>query len=95
MDHHCWWLGNCVGERNHCNFLCYLLAQTTLLISTCAAAVSNAATSSSGESRHISSLPVAPAVSFLLAITAAALCVLTGFAARRCRRPDLLGGRQG
>jgi len=81
MDHHCWWLGNCVGERNHCNFLCYLLTQTTLLISTCAAAVSNAATSSTGESHHASSLPVAPALSFLFAITAAALCIVTGFAA--------------
>ena len=31
MDHHCWWLGNCVGERNHRVFLAYLVFQTTLL----------------------------------------------------------------
>ena len=31
MDHHCWWLGNCVGKRTHCNFLAFLISETTLL----------------------------------------------------------------
>lgn len=31
LDHHCWWLGNCVGEGNHRLFLAYLLAQAALL----------------------------------------------------------------
>ncbi len=31
MDHHCWWLGNCVGYNNHRLFIGYLAAQTTLL----------------------------------------------------------------
>ena len=39
MDHHCWWLGNCVGERTHRRFLYFLGAQALLLWWTCAAAV--------------------------------------------------------
>lgn len=39
MDHHCWWLGNCVGERTHCIFVCYLACETFLLFSTCYFAV--------------------------------------------------------
>ena len=31
LDHHCLWLGNCVGEGNHRLFIAYLIAQGTLL----------------------------------------------------------------
>ena len=33
MDHHCWWLGNCVGFGNHRAFLGYLLCQALLILS--------------------------------------------------------------
>ena len=39
MDHHCWWLGNCVGQRTHRRFLFFLGAQSVLLWWTCGAAV--------------------------------------------------------
>jgi len=31
LDHHCLWLGNCVGEGNHRLFVAYLAAQAVLL----------------------------------------------------------------
>ena len=31
LDHHCWWLGNCVGAGNHRLFLSYLTCQTVLI----------------------------------------------------------------
>ena len=33
LDHHCWWVGNCVGVGNHRVFLCYLVCQATLICS--------------------------------------------------------------
>jgi len=33
LDHHCWWLGNCVGVGNHRVFLGYLVCQATLICS--------------------------------------------------------------
>ena len=28
MDHHCWWLGNCVGKRTHVNFVLFLASSS-------------------------------------------------------------------
>lgn len=33
LDHHCWWLGNCVGAANHRIFISYLLCQAMLICS--------------------------------------------------------------
>jgi palmitoyltransferase len=32
-DHHCTWLGNCIGEKNHLAYFFYLLAQAVELVS--------------------------------------------------------------
>jgi len=79
MDHHCWWLGNCVGERTHCTFVAYLVLETLLLFSTCFFAVCAAHRVTTG--RDDSGRPlmrveeVAPAP---LEVMSAVLCIAFG-----------------
>jgi palmitoyltransferase len=35
FDHHCAWMGNCIGEGNHRLLLAYLVSQLALLIWSC------------------------------------------------------------
>ena len=48
MDHHCWWLGNCVGANNHRLFLAFVTCETSLV---CLAAVT--ATGIFGDSYYV------------------------------------------
>jgi hypothetical protein len=32
FDHHCFWVGTCVGEKNHARFVCYLASQNALIL---------------------------------------------------------------
>eukprot|EP00316_Scyphosphaera_apsteinii_P001960 CAMPEP_0119322094 /NCGR_PEP_ID=MMETSP1333-20130426/57272_1 /TAXON_ID=418940 /ORGANISM="Scyphosphaera apsteinii, Strain RCC1455" /LENGTH=299 /DNA_ID=CAMNT_0007329237 /DNA_START=97 /DNA_END=996 /DNA_ORIENTATION=- len=77
MDHHCWWLGNCVGERTHCNFVGYLLVQTLLLVITGILAISRCVIGLGEQDQAEVPAPLA----LFAAVLCAALCLLTGLAA--------------
>lgn len=84
MDHHCWWLGKCVGERTHCSFVSYLMAESLLLVSTCvfASAAAHAVATGRGAdgrpAREPAGVP-APAA-MLCAVLCAVLAALTSMA---------------
>lgn len=72
MDHHCWWLGNCVGEKTHVNFVAYLAAQTTLLFAMAAAALT---------APHDGAGAGAAALEVTASVVCTSLCALGGCAA--------------
>jgi len=74
MDHHCWWLGNCVGERTHCIFVSYLFLQTALLVAT--GVFASLAVGAAERREHPHALP--PWVEAGAAVLCAAFCGLTG-----------------
>jgi len=76
MDHHCWWLGNCVGERTHCSFVLYLCAQTVLIVTCCALSMGSIGRLVSGAA---SAVPTPLAL--ICAVLCTLLCLLAGFAA--------------
>ena len=67
LDHHCWWLGTCVGAGNHRLFVSYLICEATLLCMACIAS----------SSRFSSSAPV-PALATAAAIGCSAMCATLG-----------------
>ena len=84
MDHHCWWLGNCVGERTHRRFLYFLGAQALLLWWTCAAAVAGVVRAAHGEGAapegatpgEVAAAPIPPRVPQSLTLAAGAMVAL-------------------
>ena len=84
MDHHCWWLGNCVGERTHRRFLYFLGAQALLLWWTCAAAVAGVVSAAHGEvaapegatAGEVAAAPIPPRVPQSLTLAAGVVVAL-------------------
>ena len=78
MDHHCHWLGNCVGEGNHVVFVCYLAAQALLLwwAAVCAApVVFGGASGAAGDAGR-----APPLGRWLASLCCFGLCLLLGLA---------------
>ena len=81
LDHHCFWLGNCVGARTHRTFLLYLVLQNALLWWTCAAAAAGAFALAYASPPEPAAAGAAHVGRVLAACACALLCLLMGLAA--------------
>ena len=72
LDHHCWWLGNCVGAGNHRLFIAYLMSETTLV-----GVVAVGAVRGVPDDAGAASVPI-PAVSGPAAVACVGLCATIG-----------------
>ena len=77
LDHHCWWLGTCVGSGNHRLFVGYLTLQALLLIATGAAAARGISLS---DSQRAASAPW-PSVALGSALACVSMCSVLGLLA--------------
>ena len=69
LDHHCWWLGTCVGAGNHRLFVSYLICEAALLCTACVEASSRFGGSATA--------PV-PVLATAAAIGCSAMCATLG-----------------
>lgn len=73
LDHHCWWLGSCVGKGNHRLFLTYLALEASLLISIGATAAARGLAVSDAQRAASAPWPVAATGAALTCIAMSAI----------------------
>ena len=75
LDHHCWWLGNCVGIGNHRLFLSYLTCEASLLVGTGALAAARGVAVSDA---HRAANAPWPPIAASAALSCVAMCTVLG-----------------
>lgn len=74
LDHHCWWLANCVGAGNHRLFVSYLMCEALLLV---AAGVSASQGLSMDDDARTRTVPL-PALASAAAVGCVGMCATLG-----------------
>ena len=83
LDHHCWWLGSCVGAGNHRLFLAYLVMETCL-VCTAAASAAGLPVDRAAAAAAASPLPAGTPFSTLAGVAGTcclAMCLVLGLLA--------------
>eukprot|EP01102_Stenamoeba_stenopodia_P005431 TRINITY_DN1606_c0_g1_i2.p1 TRINITY_DN1606_c0_g1~~TRINITY_DN1606_c0_g1_i2.p1 ORF type:complete len:236 (+),score=6.64 TRINITY_DN1606_c0_g1_i2:203-910(+) len=89
FDHHCPWLGNCVGERNYGSFLWFVLSTTFLAVYTSGLCIAHITVLSleshdSGFMKFLDALGKAPVSMAIALLTSLAFCLVSTLCGYHC-----------